>query len=543
MPTLTLGPVLRYVDSTSATVWVETDAACTVAVLGATARTFTVCGHHYALVVIEGLEPGSCLEYQVHLDGEAAWPPSDSTMPPSVIRTLTAHQPAKVLLGSCRAAAPHEPPYTLERVFDPEGRGVDILWAHALQIRDLPAAEWPDLLLLVGDQVYADDSSPLARERIETLRGDDSDLPPEIVANYEEYTWLYREAWVQPVERWLLSSVPSAMVFDDHDMIDDWNISDSWVADMRGEPWWPDHSLGGYMSYWVYQHLGNLSPAQIRAEGLLERVVAAGDGTEVLSAWAEGLDSRSQTYQFSFARQVGDVTVVVIDGRNNRVLDGPTRLMVGVDEWAWVRDQVLGARGHVVIATTLPVFISDGLHDFQVWSERVCAGAWGRRAAKWGERMRRALDLEDWSAFEASYRDVVALVTEAATAESPPHSVVIASGDIHFTYAAKVPLHRAGAPVWQVVSSPMRNALIPPERGVMRFTLTRAGRAAGGLLRRMVRAGNTRPGIEVVAGPLFANNLCELRYDGARAELCIEHCVPDGDGEPDLTALPLVPLT
>ena len=39
-------------------------------------------------------------------------------MPPSVIRTLHPHQPVMILLGSCRAAAPHEPPYTLERAFD-----------------------------------------------------------------------------------------------------------------------------------------------------------------------------------------------------------------------------------------------------------------------------------------------------------------------------------------------------------------------------------------------------------------------------------------
>ena len=52
---LVLGPLLRYVDDTSATIWVETDAPCTVEVLGHRARTFTVAGHHYALVIVEGL--------------------------------------------------------------------------------------------------------------------------------------------------------------------------------------------------------------------------------------------------------------------------------------------------------------------------------------------------------------------------------------------------------------------------------------------------------------------------------------------------------
>ena len=39
MTDLELGPMLRYVDDTSATVWVETSADCDVEVLGHHART------------------------------------------------------------------------------------------------------------------------------------------------------------------------------------------------------------------------------------------------------------------------------------------------------------------------------------------------------------------------------------------------------------------------------------------------------------------------------------------------------------------------
>ena len=70
MPKLILGPLLRYVDETQATVWVETDAPCEVEVLGRRERTFSVDGHHYAIVPIQGLEPGGSYEYEVALDGE-----------------------------------------------------------------------------------------------------------------------------------------------------------------------------------------------------------------------------------------------------------------------------------------------------------------------------------------------------------------------------------------------------------------------------------------------------------------------------------------
>jgi hypothetical protein len=62
-PNLVLGPLLRYVGASDATVWVETDASGEVDVLveGSShrSRTFKVEGHHYALVRVAGLKPGS----------------------------------------------------------------------------------------------------------------------------------------------------------------------------------------------------------------------------------------------------------------------------------------------------------------------------------------------------------------------------------------------------------------------------------------------------------------------------------------------------
>ena len=84
---LRLGPLLRYVDETRATIWVETASPCTVEVLGHTAQTWSVHGHHYALVRIEGLEPDSATPYEVRLDGSLVWPLAESPYGPSVIRT------------------------------------------------------------------------------------------------------------------------------------------------------------------------------------------------------------------------------------------------------------------------------------------------------------------------------------------------------------------------------------------------------------------------------------------------------------------------
>ena len=91
------------------------------------------------------------------------------------------------------------------------------------------------------------------------------------MADFEEYTRLYREAWSDPDIRWLLSTVPSTMIFDDHDVIDDWNISWSWIEEIRAAPWWEARITGAFMSYWLYQHLGNLSPPELAEEPIYRR--------------------------------------------------------------------------------------------------------------------------------------------------------------------------------------------------------------------------------------------------------------------------------
>ena len=108
MADLVLGPLLRYVSETEATVWVETDSPCEVEVLGSREPTFTVEEHFYALVRIEGLEPGSLNEYEVRLNGERRWPLADSELPPSTIRTLAPGKAFERLLRflSRRPAAP-----------------------------------------------------------------------------------------------------------------------------------------------------------------------------------------------------------------------------------------------------------------------------------------------------------------------------------------------------------------------------------------------------------------------------------------------------
>src|SRR5829696_10088620 len=111
-PHLIVGPLLRYVDERRATLWFETDRACQVTVLTAdtrhTAPTWSVHGHHYALVRLEDLPAKAATEYRVELDGFHFWPEPGSAMPPSVIRTPDFDEPYRLSFGSCRRSAPFD---------------------------------------------------------------------------------------------------------------------------------------------------------------------------------------------------------------------------------------------------------------------------------------------------------------------------------------------------------------------------------------------------------------------------------------------------
>ena len=528
--------MLRFVSATSATVWAETDRRCTVEVLGRSASTFCVAGHHYVLVVIDDLPRASSLEYDVRLDGDIRWPAPDSTLPPSRIRTL-GDGASRVVFGSCRSAAPHEPPWSLQLELDPRGRGMDALYTYALSMLDRPDQEWPDLAVFLGDQIYADESSPKTRERVANVRAGaeerdpDSVPPPEIVGGFEEYTWLYHESWSPEIERWFFSNVPSVMVFDDHEMLDDWNISAAWETEIKKKPWWEDHVTGGLMTYWIYQHLGNLSPEVIKAEGLLDSLAAVADGEQLLREWALRTDEFTagpNRYRFNFVRDIGRVRLVIIDSRNGRVLEPGNRRMVDAEEWEWV-SEACRASGvdHLLIGTSLPLFVPIGLHDLQVWSERICDGAWGRLGRKFGEWLRVKADMEDWAAFDRSFNDLAALLGEIASAPEGgqgPATISVLSGDIHFAFAAEIQYAGSGPSagrVHQLVSSPIRNALLGPERTAMRLGTSVLARSIGRALRRLV--GRRRPPMswQIDVGPVFTNSLGQLSFDGRAARVLV----------------------
>ncbi len=556
MPDLVLGPVLRFVDRSRATVWVETDGPATVEVrtdppsssAGATdgparATTFAVAGRHFAVVTVTGLAAGTDHTYEVLLDDVRRWPLDGAGLPPSLIRTAGADRPLRVVFGSCRVAVPHHPPHTLERTEHPEGHGVDALVAYGRRLLEEGPSDPPDHAVFLGDQVYGDLD------------------PDEPEPDLERYMALYHRSWSEPTVRWVLSTVPSAMVFDDHDIVDDWNLSAAWLDDIVDQPWWDAHVIGGLTAYWLYQHLGNLHPDELATDPVLAALREPGtDGEAVLRAMIDRARlerAHPSPPRWSSTRDLlaagTNARLVMADTRSHRRLEEGDRAIIDDAGWAWVDDRLTGDVDHLLIGASLPWLLPEGVHEAERWSDRVGAGRWGGVGRRIGERARRAGDLEHWAAFGRSFERLAESVAGVATGRRghPPASVLVLSGDVHFSYV--VPLEGGpgnGCRVVQLVSSPIRNGVPANLRRTLRVASSRLGALAGRLALAAVGAGGGRgddaggspgaaggAGWQVTGGPWFGNGIATLTLQGRRARVHFERSRLDHRGLPDLVTI------
>ena len=494
-----LGPLLRHVNDSSATVWVETDAPCDVTIAGHTARTFQVGAQHFALVLLENL--GSRTEYDVRLDGETAWPQAGSDFPKPVIRTGDVR---RIAFGSCRAA-PHQPV------------GPDALDAFAQRLMSTPEQEWPQALILLGDQVYADEPTEATKQWLSDHRHGTGEPDGEVV-HFAEYARLYHETWGDPEIRWLLSVVPTSMIFDDHDVRDDWNTSAVWRKEMAGKPWWRDRIRGAISSYWVYQHLGNLGPDELAKDPLYAKVKTHGaDVLPLLEEFAEEADKeaagRKSTW-WSYRRDFGRARLLMVDTRSGRILEGDKRQMVSDEEFDWIERNSEGDFDHLLIGSSLPWLMPHALSHFQSLNE---IGArkpgWQGRAA---EKIRQALDLEHWPAFRESFDRLSRMIEKAANNGSA--TVCVLSGDVHHSYVAEAEFPRpTKALVTQLVCSPVHNE--PPKVFEPAFRLSWS-RAAAWIFRRLATLAGVPDDLmrwRKISGPHFGNSVALLDLDGRRA--------------------------
>lgn len=453
---LVLGPILRRVVGGSATIWVQTSHPGTVVVTAGAAAgratTFTAHGRHFALVRVDGLTGRT--PYTVSLDGESVWPVAGDERPAPVI-AASGGPSARLVFGSCRHLGLGTTDLT------------DALDAYARRLAHDPKTQWPDSLVLLGDQVYADQAT-----------------------TFDDYAKLYESSWAKPAVRWLLSTVPSLMIFDDHEIVDDWNTSLHWRETYTARPGWPAQISAGLGSYWVYQHLGNLAPDELAADPVLNMVRDnAVDASVVLDAFGLRADTARDWYRWSVAADFGRTRVIVVDNRAGRVVEGD-REMLNEPTWQWLVDQAnTGDIDHVVIGTSLPWLLAPSLHNLEAWNTyRADQEA---DVARRDEKIRQWLDLEHWAAFPKSFARLSQWLDSLSHKDLG--SIAVISGDVHHSYAVRAELGDPRTPIHQIVCSPLRQLLNRWTAWQLRLAWQRPMRALSTpMVRRAARPGGVR---------------------------------------------------
>jgi hypothetical protein len=536
-PLLVCGPCLRYVDRSSAVVWVEVAEAMEVEVVCTpedagmmaplTSRSFTVQieDGHYAWLAIDWLVADTWYRYQVighRADGSTVplWPDARASgvALPSVFRTMPTWSldGFRMAFGSCRKGfdpadlkAPATGPDALEGL-------ANTLLAH-LDDRDGRQANWPHLLHLMGDQIYADDfSARLVRE-----------FDHELAMTYTEFAAVYREAWTsRPNVRWLLSCIPTFTIFDDHEVDDDWNITDDWVKSRRSRL--GIHQMAdGLLAYWVYQGAGNVPPQRWRLDERMRPLnplmrPLIGDVTDRMRRMFQGYVTGRRDADWSYAVDVAGTRLAVADTRMHRKLTGH-RLMI--DNEAWDRYRDLAAQHpyrRVILITSGPFLLPQPLHDLQSWVadklendpsifERAGTGLMGGIAGGIGGAIVGGgigllaggpagliagagigaaigfgagfvagffleeiiehilggkigdLDIELWPVFPTSFDRMLTLLEDLTDGRGTGRKPFVAmlGGDVHFSYAMHAQLQRTRTrrEIWNLTVSPTGNLL------------------------------------------------------------------------------------
>ncbi len=161
--------------------------------------------YQLATVGLDGLPSGATVEYAVCVSpdvGGLELPEQRLTRETSSFRLLPSDRPLRLGVLSCNGV--HKVPR--------EGR-----YAMWTRLAECVAAGEVDLLLHVGDQIYADALKESHDVCAESAHAD------ELAAAYRRWTV---NTWRPPEVARVLASCPSVMMWDDHDIYDGWGSND-----------------------------------------------------------------------------------------------------------------------------------------------------------------------------------------------------------------------------------------------------------------------------------------------------------------------------
>lgn len=238
----------------------------------------------------------------------------------------------------------------------------------------------------------------------------------------------------------LFAHMPTLMIFDDHDITDDWNLTAEWEHTAYGHPFSRRIIGNALIGYFLFQGWGN-NPDIFQHTTL-----------PLLGAWSQQPDKtrqdaliehllRAQHWDYSLPTTP---KLVVLDTRTRRWrsennLNRPSGLM----DWEALCDLQNELLNHdaVVLVSPAPVFgvkLIESIQKIFTWIGRPLL-----------------VDAENWMAHKGTANAILNIFKHTRT----PANFVILSGDVHysFVYGIKVRCERGTPHLWQITSSGIKN--------------------------------------------------------------------------------------
>ncbi|RJG51327.1 alkaline phosphatase D family protein [Motilimonas pumila] len=243
----------------------------------------------------------------------------------------------------------------------------------------------------------------------------------------------------------VMAHLPCAMIFDDHDVTDDWNLTAGWELAAYGQAF-SKRILGNAMiGYLLCQGWGN-APEHFSDEVMQQL-------GETLSA--PGKDSHDafiqQLIHFHQWHYQWPTTpaLVVLDTRTHRWrsernIHSPSGLM----DWESLTDlqQTLLGKDAVILVSPAPIF---GVKLIEVI----------QKVFTWcGQPL--MIDAENWMAHPGAANTLLNMFRHSKT----PQNFVILSGDVHYSFAYSIHLkdQQQSPHIWQITSSGIKNEFPGP---------------------------------------------------------------------------------
>ncbi|GAB3013580.1 alkaline phosphatase D family protein [Bowmanella dokdonensis] len=250
------------------------------------------------------------------------------------------------------------------------------------------------------------------------------------------------EAFTQGLSRVrrALAHIPSYMIFDDHDITDDWNLTRGWEESAYGHPFSRRIIGNALIGYWLNQGWGN-QPARFTA---LQEKAAAHFSAEGLQDHDRLIDVLLEWQDWHYHLDT-QPKIIVLDTRTHRWRsESSPGKPSGLMDWESLTEmqQELIGQPAVILVSPAPVFgvkLIEAVQKIFTWFGKALV-----------------VDAENWMAHPGAANVILNIFRHHRT---PPHFVIL-SGDVHYSFVYDITLRfrRHSPQILQITASGIKNS-------------------------------------------------------------------------------------